>query len=120
MLDWMRNRGARVTARPVAIADSVVAAAEYKGEYRLLYHYLRDRYASRVVLTFAEIEDLLGFPLPAPARLQREWWSDADPSARRPMPSDSWISASRTAVVNLLSQSVVFDRTTRTESRGRH
>jgi hypothetical protein len=41
------------------------------GTYHLLHICLRDRFANRVVLTFAEIEDLLGFHLPDPARLDR-------------------------------------------------
>jgi hypothetical protein len=80
------------------------------GEYQLLYKYLRDRYANRVVLTFGEIEDLLGFALPDPARLQREWWGSADSMAPRSAQSDSWTLASRTATVNMVAQNVVFDR----------
>ena len=34
------------------------------GTYQSLYEYLEHRYANTVVLTFAQIEDLLGFPLP--------------------------------------------------------
>jgi hypothetical protein len=34
------------------------------GTYTSLYQYLENRYANTVVLTFAQIEDLLGFPLP--------------------------------------------------------
>jgi hypothetical protein len=79
------------------------------GEYRLLYKYLRDRYANRVVLTFSQIEDLLGFPLPATARVQREWWDEAGPLANRPTQSDAWTLANRAATVNLLAQTVVFE-----------
>lgn len=86
------------------------------GEYRLLYKYLRDRFADRVVLTFGEIEDLLGFSLPEPARLQFDWWSTADSTERRSVQSDAWTLASRTAVVNLSSQRVVFDRQTSFET----
>jgi hypothetical protein len=79
-------------------------------EYRLLYKYLRDRYANRVVLTFAEIEDLLGFALPEAARLQPAWWGGAPPLADRSTQSDCWTLASRTATVNMTAQSVVFER----------
>ena len=37
-------------------------------EYRVLYTYLEHRYASVVVLTFDQIEALLGLALPTPAR----------------------------------------------------
>ncbi len=40
------------------------------GKGQLLYKYLSERYAQRVVLKFSEIEDLLGFSLPEQARRQ--------------------------------------------------
>jgi hypothetical protein len=33
------------------------------------------------VLTFAEIEDLLGFTLPDLARRREDWWTNPDPQA---------------------------------------
>jgi len=80
------------------------------GTYLLLYQYLENRYADTVVLTFAQIEDLLGFTLPDQARLHREWWTDAAPNVAGPNYSDSWILASRTAMPNLLARTVVFER----------
>lgn len=110
---WRRRAAALVSWRQTfaAVADSPEPDANV-GEYQLLYKYLRERYANRVVLTFAEIEDLLGFALPASARLQREWWGGgtAGPASRPTTQSDSWTLASRTAVVNMLAQHVVFDR----------
>src|SRR3954454_22205725 len=47
------------------------------GKYLLLYEYLEHRYANSVVLTFAQIEDVVGFALPEQARVRREWWTDA-------------------------------------------
>ena len=80
------------------------------GLYEPLHKYLRDRFADRVVLTFAEIEDLVGFALPAAARLEREWWSGTAPP-RSPQ-SDAWRLAHRSAVVNLQAAHVVFERHT--------
>jgi hypothetical protein len=81
-------------------------------EYRSLHKYLDERYANTVVLTFAEIEDLLGFALPALARLRQDWWAnpraDSTPSAH----SYSWTRASRSATANLVAQTVVFERAT--------
>jgi len=37
-------------------------------EYLSLHKYLENRYADTVVLTFSQIEDLLGFVLPESAR----------------------------------------------------
>ena len=79
-------------------------------EYRSLHKYLDDRYANTVVLTFAEIEDLLGFTLPDLARLQQEWWANADADSTPSAQSRSWSQASRTAKPNLLARTVVFER----------
>ena len=81
MLDWLKRRGwiashqrdAYVTVAQPAKAPGRVMS----GQYLLLYKYLENRYANTVVLTFAEIEDLLGFALPDQARLQQEWWTNA-------------------------------------------
>jgi hypothetical protein len=80
------------------------------GKYLPLYTYLQNRYANTVVLTFAEIEDLLGFTLPDVARLREDWWTSPDPDTTRPSYSDSWILASRTARPNLLALTIVSDR----------
>src|SRR5436190_20286379 len=44
-------------------------------DYRALQKYLEERYADRVVLTFTEIEDLIGCLLPEGARFEQAWWS---------------------------------------------
>lgn len=80
------------------------------GEYLALYTYLHDRYANTVVLTFAEIEDLVGFKLPDGARLNAEWWTDAGPKTTRPRYADSWRLASRSAKPNMSAGTVVFER----------
>jgi hypothetical protein len=112
----------KARARPVVARRASPDAPEPEhlrtvGEYQMLYDYLRERFANRVVLTFAEIEDLLGFPLPDLARAQQDWWNGSDPAARRSAQSDSWTLASRTAVVNMAARSVVFERQTALEPR---
>jgi len=111
MLDWLRKRG-RAAAdvreprpEPVKPRGRVMA-----GKYLLLYNYLENRYANTVVLTFSEIEDLLGFTLPDQARQTKEWWTDRAPDAGGLNYSDSWILASRTASPNLVAKTVVFER----------
>ena len=79
-------------------------------EYRPLHKYLDERFANTVVLTFSEIEDLLGITLPGPARLQPEWWANPDPDHAASAQSHSWIQASRTAKANLVAKTVVFER----------
>jgi hypothetical protein len=113
MLDWLKKRGStaylRREARPVSIDPATPPRRAMSGTYVLLYKYLENRYADTVVLTFAEIEDLLGFELPEQARLHREWWTATEINAASNY-SDSWILASRTAVPNLIARTVVFER----------
>jgi hypothetical protein len=115
MLDWLKKRGPteshRREARPGNSGNSDAAKPPSRvmsGTYLLLYKYLENRYADTVVLTFAEIEDLLGFALPDQARLNQEWWTRAENGG--PSYSDSWILASRTAVPNMMARTVVFER----------
>jgi len=80
------------------------------GKYLLLYRYLHDRYADTVVLTFGQIESLIGFSLPDQARHNQQWWTNAAVTAAGTNYSDSWILARRVATPNLLAQTVVFER----------
>jgi len=82
------------------------------GKFTPLFKYLDGRYADRVVLTFGQIEDLLGFSLPDMARLSDAWWTIPDPNGERPRFADSWLLANRSARPNLLSLTVIFDRAT--------
>jgi hypothetical protein len=77
-------------------------------EYLSLHKYLDNRFAATVVLTFAQIEDLLGFALPDLARLQQQWWANADANSTASAQARSWTQASRTATPTLLAQTVVF------------
>jgi hypothetical protein len=78
--------------------------------YQPLQKYLRERHADRVVLTFGQIEDLVGSPLPGAARLERAWWNVTDAQSAPTAQSDAWTTTHRTATVNLAAQSVLFER----------
>ena len=54
-----------------------------------------------------------GFTLSDHARLRQDWWANADADGEPSPQSRSWIHASRTAVANLVAQSVVFEREVR-------
>jgi hypothetical protein len=110
LLDWMMRRGSTVPRPRQVVAESSTPGRAMSGEYLLLYNYLENRYANTVVLTFAQIEDLLGFVLPEQARLHQEWWTNAMKTPAAPSHSDSWILARRTAIPNLVAQTVVFER----------
>lgn len=77
--------------------------------YAALHAYLKGRYADMVVLTFGQIEDLLGCALPAGARVRAEWWSNDSADNLSPQ-SGVWIQASRRATANLLACTVAFER----------
>ncbi len=112
MLEWMKKRGSTPPNEPKA--DPGTAAPRQgrskAGKYRLLYDYLENRYANTVVLTFGQIEDLLGFTLPDLARTDLEWWTIADMRTTEARCSDAWTLASRTAKPNLMAQTVIFER----------
>ncbi len=110
LTDWLRRR--RTATTPAVVQPEAPRPPADTGEYRLIYKYLRDRFADRIVLTFSEMEDLLGFSLPESARLDKEWWGVAAAAADRTAQSDSWTLAGRTATVNLSAQNVLFERTT--------
>jgi hypothetical protein len=77
--------------------------------YAALHAYLKGRYADVVVLTFAEMEDLLGCALPDRARAHAEWWSNDvgdNPSPQSLM----WVKAGRRATPNLFARTVTFER----------
>ena len=111
MLDWLWKRGSSKSHRSKTFGDmGTLPSSAMSGPYLLLYTYLDKRYADTLVLTFAQIEDILGFALPDAARLRREWWTHAAINAGDSSYSDAWILAKRTAVPNLPARTVVFAR----------
>ena len=72
-------------------------------EYAALHRYLDNRYASLVVLTFEQIESLLGFSLPDAARTEKTWWTRDDGH------TEAWAKARRSATQNLLARNVAFE-----------
>jgi hypothetical protein len=107
MLNWMKRRG------PIKYLPSerdVEPQPVVSGKYQLLYKYLHNRYADTVVLTFGQIESLIGFSLPDQARLNQQWWTNAEATPAEANYSDSWRLARRVATPNLLAQTVAFER----------
>lgn len=45
------------------------------GKYELLLHFFKEQTSQYVVLTFDELEEILGFKLPKSAYVYSEWWS---------------------------------------------
>ena len=102
-----RLRSAPVPQRATRIFPLEQSTPHVPREYRGLYTYLERRYASVVVLTFEQIEALLGFALPAAASTEREWWTSTVDTKRH---SVAWIGAGRSAEPNLGARTVTFER----------
>ena len=115
MFEWFRRRtsphGAALSQAPI-LGE---AASNPCGKYQPLHKYLKGRFATAVVLKISEIEDLLGFSLPALARADRDWWTVADQNTPEGDYSRAWTRASRTAEPNLTAGTVMFE-----ERRGFH
>ena len=84
-------------------------AGDVPREFATLHNYLTNLYADIVVLTFDQIEGVLGFRLPDAARTQEEWWTGTYRDGDEWSCSDAWILAGMTARPNLLAQTVVFE-----------
>ena len=117
MTDWMTLLGSARTlwhrARLVSDPTRTIFAPErtpprVPAEYLSLYTYLDHRYAADVVLTFEQMEALLGFALPASACTEPDWWTGAAVPTR--CHSAAWTVAGRTATPNLPARIVTFAR----------
>ena len=116
MWKWIRRQA--LTA--IAVADAPAAepqtrkpsgeTAKVPGKCVGLHNYLSNRYADMVVLTFSQLEDLLGFPLPDSARTQKEWWTNPESDGGTSSCAGAWILAGRTATPNLMARTVTFER----------
>jgi len=106
---WARwGRAKPVRERLTTIASSSPIRPRVRDGYLPLYTYLEHRYALSVVLTFEQIESLLGFALPPAARQDPAWWTNIAGNA--PRDDDAWTAARRTAMPNVLARHVTFER----------
>lgn len=86
-------------------------------KYDPLHRYLRRQPAAEVVLTFAEIENLLVAMLPKSA-YRREWWSNEASTASRHSHAQAWMAAGYAALPMIDRERVVFRRRAAMESPG--
>ena len=76
--------------------------------YMPLFTYLDRRYAGTVVLTFEQIEALLGFAPPSAAFADAEWWTG--PCEANDRHTAAWTAARRSAAPQLSARIVAFER----------
>ena len=76
-------------------------------KYEPLGDYLRKQAGNRVTLSFRDIANIIGEPLPDSARQHRAWWAN-DP---KHVEAAAWLSAGwKSASVSLMEERVVFFR----------
>lgn len=74
-------------------------------KYRGLSEYLLSSGASRISLTYAQIEQILGFPLPQTARrFKQSYWANTETHSY----ASSWMAVGYKAKVDLNSDTVTF------------
>jgi hypothetical protein len=105
---WARWRGETPVRERITIAPMPGSTPRVRDGYLPLYTYLEHRYASIVVLTFEQMEALLGFALPEAARLEPAWWTNI--ATRGAPDGNPWTVARRTATPNLPARNVRFER----------
>jgi hypothetical protein len=106
---WLLGRRDREEApASLRVAPPDEAKPSVPAAYMPLYHYLNRRYAITVVLTFKDIEALLGFAPPPAALSDAEWWTG--PSLSTDRHAAAWTAARRSAVPKLSAGIVAFER----------
>jgi hypothetical protein len=113
MLAWMKKRKSTTHDEGVIFAPAARPPVRGAGKYQRLYEYLEARYADTVVLTFQQVEDILGFALPDRARQEPVWWSATGLSPADDCGSNAWTLARRSALPNLRARTVAFERVSR-------
>lgn len=80
-------------------------------KYQPLYERLRNSGLDTLTLTFAQLHELLGTPLPASAQTQRGWWANRDRGSSQ---ASAWMQAGyRVEEVDLATQKIIFARANR-------
>jgi hypothetical protein len=78
------------------------------GKYERLSSFLRQRRQAEVPLTFKEIEEIIGSPLPPSARSHRAWWSNNPSNSTI---TKEWLAAGfQSEQVDMESERLVFRR----------
>lgn len=100
----------RTTQAPTpagALPPSMPAVQEHWGKYRPLWEWLRRQESKPVTLTFGDVEEILGFPLPASCRRHLpHWYGYANTAVGRAIRDAGW----RARRVNLSQETVIFER----------
>lgn len=75
-LAFYSGRGPRASDSVSPVARTASQGSGPRSSYRPLLDYLQSRDVTRIVLSFTEVERILGRILPESARKHRAWWSN--------------------------------------------
>ena len=81
-----------------------------RGKYHGLYAYLRGLPGKDWRTTFARIESIVGFALPASTRLHRPWWANRSCASRHSQALAWSVAGWETAEVDMDSETLLFRR----------
>ena len=108
MLSWLKRRPREERVAEIRTEPAAPQGHGMSKTFLALHEYLKNRYSDVAVLTFAQMEELLKSPLPTAARRDLAWWNGDDETNFEH--ANSWRLANRSAVPNLLAQTVRFAR----------
>ena len=90
-----------------------------RGKYRNLYIHLCGLPAQEWRTTFSEIESILGFELPASARLHRPWWANQSAGNRHSQALAWGVAGWETAEVDMNAETLLLRPTKRIKAKRR-
>ena len=90
-----------------------------RGKYRNLYTHLCGLPAQEWRTTFSEIESILGFELPASARLHRPWWANQSAGSRHSHALAWGVAGWETAEVDMNAETLLLRPKKREEAKHR-
>jgi hypothetical protein len=79
-------------------------------QYDPLYKWLSRCKQTSARMSFSELEQILGFPLPDTATLRPQWWANEQSSKTRHVQCKAWLDAGFNAHPNLSDEIVVFTK----------
>ena len=90
--------------------EKLAQKAAQRGKYAPLYRHLVGMSTTEWSVSFAELEAILGFDLPASARLYRPWWSNQRRGTGHSHALAWYVAGWKTRGVDLESETLVFER----------
>ncbi|MYE11034.1 MAG: hypothetical protein F4X99_05105 [Gammaproteobacteria bacterium] len=93
-----------------ATRNKLAREAAQRGKYAPLYRHLAGMSTMEWPVSFGELEAILGFDLPASARLYRPWWSNQRRGTGHSHALAWYVAGWKTRSVDLESETLVFER----------